>query len=312
MVNRTFWQYSVDPYDIFAYLVQNPRIPKASIARKFNVNPKTGTLWWDAAVSKQIIRLPIFRRKSFLNFREYFYFLNVEDPYSIYEELRTNTEGIMFYSVQTGFSNFQIVTTKKITPPGDIVLTGERSDYYVSIPPNCSFEMSISLIKEKLSNIDKFNPTPSPLVYHDRVFEWDTVMEQIYQKLYNNFRRPIREILRTTDAYSDKVIEWIRNRDTFGDTIIMYFPEGLPAYQPATYCIETEYQYDSLIIDLFSSFPVSTIFYRLHDKLMISMFLPFALEGKKITRRILSVLRKKELVGKYTNSIDEYFNSPDV
>ena len=311
-MNRTLWQYRVDPYKIFEYIVENPRIPKADIARKFNVNPKTGTLWWDAAISKQIIKLPIFRRKSYLNFREYFYFLNVEDPHELYEEMQSCTDGIIFYSVQTGFSNFQVVTTKKMTLPGDTVLSGERSDYSVSIPPHCSFDTSLSLIREKLSNLDTFNYTSSPLVYHDEIYEWDNLSEQIYQKLYNNMRRPIRELLRTTDAYSDKIIEWIRTRENFGHTIVMYFPEGLSAYQPITYCIDTACEYDSLLIDLFSCFPVSTVFYRLHDILVISTFLPFVLEWKKITRKILSFLRKKELVGKYTNSIDEYYFSPDI
>jgi len=309
-VRHAPWSYSVDPYEIFTYLMENPRIPKIEIARKFNVNPKTGQIWWDAAIQRGIIRLPIFRRKSFLNFREYFYFLNVEDPHELYEEMQSNLDGIMYYSVQTGFSNFQIVSTKKINPPGEIVLFGERSDYYVSTPRNCTFQTSISLIEKKLSSLDLFKPTLSPLVYHNEVFEeWDNLMERIYQKLYDNFRRPIREILRTTNAYSDKIMEWIRNRDTFGHTIIMYFPEGLAAYQPTTYCIETEH--DSVLIDLFSCFPVSTIFYRLNKKLMISTFLPFTLEGKLIARKTLSVLRKKELAGKYTNSIDEYYYSPD-
>ncbi len=308
MVNRTFWRYKVDPYRIFVRVVENPRIPRADLARKFNVNPKTGALWLDAAIQKQIIKLPIFRRKAFLNFREYVHFLIVEDPHQLYEEMQSDTDGIMYYSVQTGFSNFQIVTTKKITPPGDIIFSGERSDYHISIPPNCTFETSMSVIKRRLTNLDKFNHTPSPLIYHDEVFEWDSSMEQIYQKLYNNFRTPIKEILRTTDAYSDKIMDWIKNRDRFGHTITMYFPEGLSAYEPTTYCVETEY--DSLLIDLFSCFPVSTIFYRLHDKLMISTFLPFTLEGKKISRRILSFLKKRELVERYTNSIDEYDYRP--
>lgn len=304
-----FWSYHVDPYDIFLCLLNNPRIPKSEIARRFNVNHKTGNKWFEAAIKQQIIRLPIFRRKSFFNFREYFYFLNVKDPHELYVEMQSNLEGIMFYSVQTGFSNFQIVSAKKMTPPGKVVLSGERSDYHVTIPPNCTFETSISSIEKKLSTLSTVNSSPSPLVYHDEIFEeWDDLAEQIYQKLYNSFRRPIKEILRTTDAYSDKIIKWLRNRDRFGHTIIMYFPEGLAAYQPTTYCIETEY--DSLLIDLFSWLPVSTIFYRLNRKMIMNVFLPFNVEAKQLIRRILSVLGKKELVADYTNSIDEYGYRP--
>lgn len=311
MVLRTaVWPYKVNTYDLFRVICENPRIEKKEISRMFKVNEKTGLNWWNKAVSRGIIRLPIFRRDSFLNFREYFYFLNVKDPHELYLQLQKNKD-LMFYSVQTGFSNFQIVSRKEIDPPGDVVLGGERTDYFVSIPRDCTFQTSISLIRNKLSKIGSLNFPPSPLIYHDEIFQqWDGLMEQIYQKFFNDFRRPIREILRTTDAYSDKIMEWIRSRDKFGCTIVMYFPEGLASYQPTTFCIETEY--DSLLIDLFSQLPVSSLFYRIRDKLIVKLYLPFSLEGRQIARETLSNLRKKELVGDYTNSIDEYYYCPGV
>ena len=98
---------------------------------------------------------------------------------------------------------------------------------------------------------------------------------------------------------------WIRNRDDFSQTITMYFPEGLNTYQPTVFCVESEY--DSVLIDLFSWLPVSTVFYRVEDKLLISFYLPYNLEGRYIVREVLSTLRKKELVTNYTNSIVEYY-----
>ncbi len=78
----------------------------------------------------------------------------------------------------------------------------------------------------------------------------------------------------------------------------------LNTYQLTTFFIETEY--DSLLIDLFSSFPVSTVFYRLDNCVMMSIYLPYTLEARSIVHKVLCELGKKELVSKYTNSITEY------
>ena len=41
----------------------------------------------------------------------------------------------------------------------------------------------------------------------------------------------------------------------------MYFPDGLSAYQPTVYCLETDHDY--LLIDIFSSLPVPAVFFRI-------------------------------------------------
>lgn len=268
-------------------------------------NPKTGELWWNKAVQKRIIISPVFRRKSYVNFREHFYFLNVHDPHGLYEKLKNTSEDIIYFSVQTGFANFQIISKKPIDPKGDVILEGERSDYFVSIPPKCTFESSVLRIEKKLMNLDPSMNCPSPLVYHDSVFErWDEMSERIYQELCNDLRKPFAQVLKSAHTYSDKVMKWIRSRDEFGQTISMYFPLGEGAYQLSLYVVETVH--DSLLIDLFSLLPASSIFYRLGNKLMMSVYLPFTFEGRYIVRKALSLLQEKELVKGYTNSIVEY------
>jgi len=305
-----FWPYSVDNYDIFLLLKKNPRITKNAIAQKFNVNNKTAASWLDAAFEKKILLVPEFRKKAFKNFLEYFYYLNVEDPHELYEKLIDREEeikdSIIHFSVQTGFCNFQIVSNKELDFDEEIVHFGARSDYFISTPKHVTFKESIEIIKSKLSSIEKIKVKSSPLIYHDSVYKgWNETLEKIYLEFSENLRKPFKSVLKNTGAKRDTILDWIKKRNRFGHTILMYFPDGLSAYQPTVYCLETDH--DSLLIDIFSSLPVPSVFFRIGEKLIMKLYLKNdSLEGKYISFKVMSALRKKELVKNYTNSIIQY------
>lgn len=280
------------------------------MAKYFNINQKTADLWWKNIIEKRIIIPPVFRRKSFANFREYFYFIRSEDPHLLYETLKESKD-ITYYSVHTGFADLQLISENLLSPDVDVVLWGERSNYHVSIPPDCTFEEAIKRIEKKLLNLEEIKPYPSPLLYQKRAYgPWDDIDEAIYRELTNNIRKPFTHIIRSTNAYSDKIMKWFHDRHKFGHTITMFFPQGEGSYQLSIFSIDTKN--DWLVIDLFSELPTSTIFYRLNKKLMMSIYLPFlpSKGARFIVRKVLSYLQKKELVAGYTNSIVEYYYRP--
>jgi len=305
VVKSTFWPHRCNPCDIYMLVVQDTRIPITQIARTLKINPKTADVWWISAINKQIIIPPRFRRKSFLNFREYVYFLNVKDPHSLYEFYKKD-KNLMYFSVQTGFANFEIISKRPIRPEGKIVLSGCRSDYYVSIPPDITFREAEKRLFKKIDTIEQFEPQDSPLVLRKENYEpWDEKDERLYEELHNDLRKPFAQVMRETHTYSDKIMEWFRSRDKFGHTITMYFPQGLSSYLPALYVIDTEHE--SLMIHLFSELPTPSVFYKINDMLMMSIYLPFTLKDRSLIRKALSILQKRELVNEYTNSITEYF-----
>lgn len=309
-MKKTFWPHSGDPYEIFSALLENPRIPKTQIAQRFKVNPKTAESWYDTAIRQKIIILPVFRRKSYKNFREYFYFVKTKDPHSLYEKFQ-DSKDIMYLSVHTGFSDFQIIARKPLPLDYDVAFSGIRSDYYVSTPKNHTFRDAIQRIQQKLLNLNKIREFLSPLIIREEDFkEWDDLDEAIYNSLTNNIRKPWVRVLEESGAYKDKIQKWFRRRHEFGGTHVMYFPQGENSYQLSLYMVETEY--DWLLIDIFSELPTSSVFYRLNSKLMICIYLPFlhSQGGRFIVRKALSVLQKKELVTDCTNSIVEYYYRP--
>jgi hypothetical protein len=305
MVKSTIWAHRRNPYDIYMFILKDPRLPITQLARKMKVNPKTADIWWIHALKKQIIMSPRFRRKSFLNFREYVYFLKVKDPHAFYEQC-TRDRNLVYFSVHTGFCNFQIVSKKPIEPEGEIILSGPRSDYHVTIPPDITFQQAGEKILKKLNMIDHFEHEESPLLFRSQSYDpWDDKDERLYEEFCNNLRKPMVHIMKKTSTYSDKIMNWFRTRDQFGHTITMFFPQGLHSYMPVTYALETEF--DSVLIHLFSELPTPCVFYKIDSTLMMSIYLPFTLEGRILIRKAFSVLQKEELVRKYTNSNIDYF-----
>jgi hypothetical protein len=307
-VKSTFWPYSKDPYEIYELLLKDPRMPKSQMARRFKVNPATLNKWWNHAVNERIIVPPIFRRKSFTNFREYFYFLNVEDPHRLYEYFQIKGGSVRYFSVQTGFCNFHTVSSEPIHGlEGEIILSGARSDYFVSVPPNRSFQESIAKINVLLNNLGALERRESPLKFRKGKFlPWNEKDEAIFNTIYNDVRIPFASIVESVETYNDKTWSWFKNRKKFGDVITYFFPEGEAAYIPSLYFIDTESANDSVIIDIFRELPTAVSFYRLCSKLIMLAYLPFTLEGRSIVRKALSILQKEELVDGYTNSIVEY------
>jgi hypothetical protein len=305
------WRHARSPYEVFQLVVEDPRISIKEISKRFNINLKTAEIWWNHATERRIIIPPIFRRKCYENFKEYFYFLNTNDAYKLYWKAQENEE-ITYCSVETGFANFFIIAKSPIEPEGNIVLEGNRSDYYVSIPPAHDFRTAITRIRNKLDNLDSLKISSSPLISRNYSYEnWDDKDEAIFQSLCNDMRKPFSHVLKETNTYSDKIMKWFRGRNEFGHTTVMFFPEGDSSYILLRYFIEIEKEFDSLLIDIFSELPASTIFYRLDEKLIISAYLPFSLEGRMIVREVLSVLKSEKLVSDYTNSFVEYGFRPD-
>jgi hypothetical protein len=286
---------------------EEPRISLSEIGRRMGIDKRTAASWWNIAVENRIIIPPVLRRKSFLNFRENIYFLKVKDPAKLFEKLKDSRE-ITYYMVQTGFSNFGITSHTKVDPPGDIMLSGERSDYYVSVPPNYTFKKAVQIIQKKLESVDISDLKPSPLVYHNTTYPWDEKDDMLYYEFRNDMRRPLSSVMRETHVYSDKIMSWIRSRDEFGQTLTFFYPEGERMYLPSIYVLKTGY--DSLVIDLFSQLPVTSAFYRVGDRFVMNLYVPFRLIVRSLVRNVLSRLQDESLIEGYDNAIVEYHYRP--
>jgi hypothetical protein len=192
-------------------------------------------------------------------------------------------------------------------PDEDIILSGTRSDYHVSIPPDRTFQKAAERIGEKLKTIDQFEHQESPLLFRKGSYEpWNKKKERLYDEFCNDLRKRLTRVMKRAHVNSDTIMNWVRTRNEFGHTITMFFPEGLHSYMPVTYALQTDF--DSVLIDLFSELSTPSVFYRIDTTLLMTIYLPFfpSPETRIIPYKVLSILQKKELVNEYTNSVIQY------
>lgn len=294
-----------DYHGILALLYENPRIAKRRIAEILGINEKTAADWLDIAFRHRIIIPPVLRRRAFLNFGEHLYFLRVDDPYETFERLRKSKD-ITYYAVLTGFANFEIIANGPIDPPGEIVFSGRRSDYFVPPPPKVGFDESVVNLRKQLSYLRRPRTKDSPLMYHDTVYEpWDEEDELLYWEFKDDVRlKKLTWVMKETLISSTKVLGWFRRMKDFGTVITMFFPGGEEAYLPAIFVIKTEY--DQVLIDLFSKLPASTVFYRLNDYLVMILYLPFSAAVTMFVREALNKMRRERLIEAYNNANIEF------
>lgn len=277
---------------------------KKGMTKNLGVSPSTFDTWWNFAIENRFIILPVFRRKSYRNFREYIYFIKSADPHQFFEIVQENKD-VIYCSVQTGFANIQVISKSRINFKEEVVFSGPRSNYYVDIPPNCTFEESALRIEKKIKKIERLS-SESPLKFFKKSYgPWDDLDEAIFWSFCSNLRKKFAQVMKETGAYSDRIMKWYRNRDRFGDTVTMFFPEGESHYQLTLYAIETKY--DDVIIDVFSQLPTSSVFYRVDRFLVMAIFISFPFTARSLVRKILSLLKREKLVSSYTNSIVEYY-----
>ncbi len=137
---------------------------------------------------------------------------------------------------------------------------------------------------------------------------WDEKDELLYWTLKDNMRKPFSPIIKKYKIYSDKIMKWIRRRNEFGNIYTMYYPEGEETYLTCVYAFITDH--DSLIIDLFSQLSTPSVFYRLSNRLVMTIYVPFPYTARTFVRKVLSTLQKENLVEDYSNSIMEYSFRP--
>jgi hypothetical protein len=130
---------------VYEILWENPRILKRSITSKMGKD--AGKILKEASEFEYIIG-PQARKRSYQNLREYMYFVNCENPEILYLKYRED-QNIVYHAKTIGFCNLWVIAKEKIDIDGDILVEGFRSDYYVSHPPDHSWETAVEIMKKE-------------------------------------------------------------------------------------------------------------------------------------------------------------------
>jgi hypothetical protein len=254
---------------IFEAFLEDPRIFVNDISSLLGITRNAASNRLKEAFEKIYLSKPQIRRRSYINLKEYVYFLRCENPAEFFPTFRRD-ETVVYHALMSGFANLWVVSSKELTcRTCDIVVKGARSDYHVSIPPDHSWETAINNMRKM---VEEFNPetyTPEGIIetHWDETVEWDSEYETLFREFNYDLRRPITPIIRKNLISWTKLEKWLKNLSKYCTIITHYYPKTISVYDPYLFMFETDYE--DFLIDLFSQLPTSSLFFKVSNKLFL-------------------------------------------
>jgi hypothetical protein len=257
---------SSDEYrTIFESLYGTPRIHVKFLSKAMKLRPSTTSKKMRKARDMGYIVGPHLKRKSFANFPEYVYFLDCKDPLELYLQY-SEDQDIVYHAGMDGFSNLWVISKKEIEVDG-LLYGGRRSDYYLSFPPDCSWDDSI---KNMWHMLQQFNPEeyiPQNLIqtHWDQYVAWNDIDETLFREFKYDLRKPLTPLMKKYYIFSEEINEWLERLPQYCTIATYYFPESMAAYDPYLFMFETDYE--DFIIGLFSQLPTTSFFFKAANRL---------------------------------------------
>jgi hypothetical protein len=216
---------------------------------------------------------PQARKRSYQNLKEYMYFVKCKKPELLYLKYRED-QNIIYHAKTAGFCNLWITAKEKIDIEGDILVEGYMSDYYVSYPPDHSWETAIEIMKKET---EIFNPqciTPQNYIqtHFDKTIKWTPEDELLYRYFKYDLRKPPTPILKEPDIWEHRIYSFLERLPEMCTIELGYYPDSLSVYQSYLFMFETDYE--DFIIELFSKLPTTSFFFKVSDKLFAYMHIP--------------------------------------
>lgn len=261
------------------------------------------------------VEKPQIRKRSYQNLKEYMYFMRLENPLDAFEIYSTNGT-VTYQAVMGGSVNFWMITDEKADPPGDVVAEGPRSDYYVAFAPDVTWETAFTRIYEKINDFDPASYTPQGIIenHWNESTVWDREDEMLYISFQFDLRKKLTPVMKENLISGEKLYKWFDQLDQNCTVFTRFFPEKITAYDPYLFMIETAY--DDFIIDLFSQFPTSTMFFRVGDSLFCYCYVKRAYIKRVVSPVttikdlrmlfMLKMLSKKGYISDWQHSSIEY------
>jgi DNA-binding Lrp family transcriptional regulator len=286
---------------IFELVKEAPRVSQKDCARIIKIRPSSAVLRMNEAFNEGYIVGPQIRKKSFKNFPEYVYLIKSDNPIRLYRNFITN-EHVLYHAIMDGFANIWAITDEILEIDEKVVVWGRRSDFYISFPPDHSWDHAIEVIEEMIDQFDPETYTPKNLIetHWDEEITWDDRDEILSQEFKHNLRKPVNPIAKKKHHMGVyKAYEWLDRLHECFTVLTCYFPNTVSKYDPYLFVFETDYE--DFVVELFSQLPSTTYFFRVSGRLFmltrverreVNIALPFMNE---ITRLQIPLLAMKLL-----------------
>ena len=305
--------WKVDYRIIYEILYGSPLISNREIISRLGT--QTGSKRIKEVFDEEYIVGPEIRKRSFQNLSEYMYFVTCKDPELLYMKLREDPR-VVYHAKASGFCNLWLITNEKIDIDGDIVVEGQRSDYFLPYVPNHSWERTLEIISDKVNAFDSTDYQPQGIIttHLNETSEWDDEDEILYKYFKFNLRKPFTPLLKQHGISNEKRTNFLKKLPETCTTHVSYYPNRVPSYDSYLFTFETDYK--DFIVDLFSQLPASASFFKVSNRLFALTYVPIRIVRKQSFRvaanesflPLLTVtLEEKGIVKSRDYSIVEYF-----
>lgn len=299
---------------IYELLEDKPRINVKNIASILDSDRHSASNRLKELFTHGYASKPQIRKRSYQNMKEYMYFVHDETPHDIFEKY-CNHEKVVYLAVMGGIPNFWMITHERIDINAEI--KGPRSDYRVSFAPDTPWHDAMERIHTRIKEFDpqSYEPQNTIQTHWNETIRWDEEDEKLYNAFQYDLRRKLTPVMKGNLISGEKIYKWFNRLHETCTVYTQFYPEGIDQYDPYLLMVDTDYE--DFIIDLFSQFPTSSIFFTVEKKLFCfcnvkSTYL------KRVTRPvngiedleiplIFKILKQKEYIRNWGYSSIEYY-----
>jgi hypothetical protein len=284
-------------YQIYSFKYGNPWIPNKQIAKLVNRSISTVDRYAKIAEEETIVPTPQLRLN--FPFRKVALLL-FEDKWRAYNELQEYS-GITYLSayqgdwditaMYDGFVDFSQVTGYK-----GKVMEESVGKIFTQKVKYTSWEPCFATMETLL---EKSDIEESTIKCSSSYPDWNDDHWKMFNYFKLNVRRKFSHLRKEHPISWRCFEEWKQDLVDYCAIITYYFPEGYQTYDSFTLCFKTDY--DKYIVTLFSTFPTSSVFYKMGRYFLVDIFVPSDYELQMRIYNIVSQLLNKGII---TDCID--------
>ncbi|MGC1121134.1 MAG: hypothetical protein WBA22_08565 [Candidatus Methanofastidiosia archaeon] len=295
-----------------------PRVKVRDVSSLLRVNRHCASLKIREAFNLGFVLAPQLRKRSYVNMKEYMYFVNCMHPFNLYKEYSKDLN-VVYHARMVGFANMWIVANRKMDVEGKTVVEGFRSDYYVAHAPNHSWQKAVDVMWKKVKGFDPDTYQPKGFIvnHSNESIHWDSQDEILFQEFKYDLRRNLSPIMKEHGISARKIYSFFDKMHRCCSVFTRFFPETILSYDLYLFMFETEYE--DFVIELVSELPTSPFFFKIRDTLFM-----YTNVDKSFSRRVgldmsdvsqlhipllVDALIKKGIVKREDHAIAEYSNA---
>lgn len=255
-------------YEIFCQIYDNPRLQIYEISKALGIYRKSVSRALQEMIDQQIIVGPSLRMKPVRDKPKIYYILDFDEPFKAYEKLMKDKR-LTYIGVV--FGDFPIIAGGD---PGmnfdgypgfkKILFSGERGEFYTPKASRLSWEECATQLLKGIEKSDTWEK--STWISESVDIPWDHQELEFFDEFSGDIRRKVAPLVRGQEVSFRKFYEWLSTLDLYTTTHTGFYPEGYASYTGYLFLFETDYE--RALMDLFSFFPTTPMFFKVGSYLL--------------------------------------------